>query len=122
MKRQAVRRLLFATIAVGVALIVAFAFVADGRLLPSVCCGAALGALNLYWLIRLAERLLADKPDARALILRFLLKYVVMGGLILAALLLLEVDAMGFLIGLGDIFGGVLLYGSGLFGHTPAEE
>ena len=123
MTRRDVRKLLYATIAVGLVLIVVFAFVAEGRLLPSVSCGAALGALNLYWLIRLAERLLADTPDVRSLILRFVLKYVVMGGLLFGVFLLLDVDALGFLIGFSDLFGGVLLYGSGLVGgRTQPEE
>ena len=118
MSPKDVWRILLAAALIGALLVLGSMFVDQGRLLASVACGAVLGTLNLYWLIRVGQQLLSDKPSKRALLLRFALKYLVMGGLILFVFVVLEVDALGFLLGISNIVGGVLLYSSGLLGHS----
>lgn len=111
-------RILAAAIVVGVLLVVGSLFVLDGRLAGGVAAGAVLGALNLYGLIRLGERLYAERPNPRQILARFLVKYGGMALIILVAFFVLEVSPVGFLLGLSNLLVAIALYSLGLLGHS----
>lgn len=114
MQDRDTRTLLASTALVGSGAFLSVAFLGRPELLPGLAAGALVGFLNLYFWVLVARRLVAESPDRRGLLLRLLTKYALTGLLIALFFVLVEVNLVGFAIGisnlaLGPTLGGLLL-------------
>lgn len=122
MNPRDVWRILAAATVIGIILTVAAFFIAEGRYVGGVASGAFLGVFNLFGLIRLGQRLWLERPGARQVFLRFLLKYGGMAIIILVAFFVLNVEPLGFLAGVSNVLFAVGLYSLGLLGQGKEDE
>ncbi len=95
----------------------------EGRYFSGVLAGSLLGSLNLYFLALMVVRIMADKSDSSGkgpLIMRFMLKYVFIGILMLGAVFLFGCHPLGFAVGFSNIIFAILI--DGLFLRRDGEK
>ena len=104
---KAIRRFFWLSVGIGVVAVALVAIFAYGR--PKFVSGAVVGALfgagNLYMINRMVLALLQHPKSGKRAVLsiRFGLKYLLLGGLLVVTVVFLDLDLMGFLIGISNV-------------------
>jgi len=107
---------------IGLLMSIVSIFFADGKHASGVIAGAFVGSANFYLLALMIRKMLEDQPSRVSLALRFLLKYGLMGIVIVLVFFWLHVSPLGFLIGLTNLFFALLVGAIVYIGRIGGES
>lgn len=94
-----IQRILVFSIIIGALLSAASLFFFEGRHTGGVLSGVVVGTVNFYLWVMIVRKLIDDEAQKASLILRFLLKFGLLGLMVACAIFMLRVSPLGFAVG-----------------------
>lgn len=106
-----IKRIIIISLIILAVMLPAAVLLFDGAYLTGVLAGGLIGSLNLYFLALMIVKIMADGAPKGTLVVRFLLKYVLIGLLMVGVVFVLGCHPLGIAVGFSNIFLAIMIDG-----------